>query len=114
MAWRYGVLLAAMLALPAFAQEIDAETDRALWCATALTMLDQMGAYPPEAANVVAVTRIWYRRAFNGFDRLGLGDAEADVVSQSYIDELGLQLPDYLVSSDEDALRLDIHACFEP
>lgn len=114
MRWTYGLMLAAILAMPVSAQEIDAKTDQALWCATALTMLDQMGAYPVEAENVVAVTRIWYRKAFNGLDRLGVSDDEIDVVSQSYIDELGMQLPDYLISSDEDALRLNIHACFEP
>ena len=114
MGWRYGLMLAALMAMPVCAQEIDAETDEALWCATALTMLDNMGAYPPEAANATAVARLWYRKAFNGFDRLGLGDAEAEAIGQSYAEELAMQLPDYLVSSDEDALRLDIHACFEP
>lgn len=109
----YGIMLAAMLTLPVWAQELDAETDQALWCATALTMIDQMGVYPPEADNVVAVTRIWYRKGFNGLDRLGASEAEIEAISQSYIDELRMQLPDYLVSSDEEALRLDIRACFE-
>ncbi|MBE7732404.1 hypothetical protein [Devosia faecipullorum] len=114
MRWAYGLMLAAMLAMPVSGEEIDAETDQALWCATALTMLDQMGAYPPEADNVVAVTRIWYRKGLSGLDRLGVGEDEIDAISQSYIDELGMQLPDYLISSDEEALRLNIHACFEP
>ncbi len=111
--WVIGVFVAALVA-PVSAQEISAEGDQALWCATALTMIDQMGAYPPEAADVVAVTRVWYRKAFAAFDAAGLDDAEADMLTQSYIDELGMQLPDYLISGDPDALRLDINACFEP
>jgi hypothetical protein len=106
-------LLLPLLAFPALAQDISPEADKALWCATALSMLDSMGAYPVEAPDVIAVTRTWYRRAFTAFDSAGLSDAEVDSLSTSYIEELSMQLPDYLVSSDEDALRLNIHSCFE-
>lgn len=109
------VLAVSLLAvMPTLAQEISAEADKAMWCATAITLLDTMGAYPPEAENAVALARIWSRRAVNAFDAAGFSDEEIDVLADSYLDELSMQLPDYLISSDEDALRLNIHACFEP
>lgn len=102
------------LAAPVVAQEISETADQAMWCASAIDLLDTLGVYPAEAVNPVALARQWSRRAFQEFDAAGFSDAEVDMLIESYADEVAMQLPHYLVNSDEDALRHDIHACSEP
>jgi hypothetical protein len=103
-----------LLATPVMAQEISEAADQAMWCASAIALLDTLGVYPADAVNPVALSRQWSRRAFQEFDAAGFSDAEVDMLIQSYAEEVAMQVPDYLVSSDEDALRHNIYACSEP
>lgn len=111
---RLTIALAATAMLsPVSAQQLSAETDQAMWCATAITLLDAMGVYPDSAPDAIALSRLWLQPAFREFDRLGLSEDAVAALVSSYNDELSMQLPNYLVSSDPDALRLDINACIE-
>ncbi len=103
-----------LLATPVMAQEVSEKADQAMWCASAINLLDMLGVYPADAVSPVALARQWSRRVFQEFDAAGFSDAEVDMLIQSYADEVAMQVPDYLVSSDEDALRHNIYACSEP
>lgn len=105
-------IILAVLASPAGAQEISPEVDKGLWCATAIYLLDEMGIYPPEADDAQALTDFWGDPAMIELDMDGLSDEAIETVVSSYVDELSMQLPDYLASSDPEALRLDLNACF--
>ncbi len=102
------------VAMPASAEEISESADQALWCASAIQVLDMLGVYPPEAHSSAALTRRWSRIAFEAFDKAGFTDEYVDALIASYMDEASMQVPDYLVSSDEAALRFDLNTCLEP
>lgn len=106
-------LCVSALATPVWAQDVSAEADHAMWCSSAITVLDKMGAYPPEAPTAVAVARLWHRQAFMEFQTAGLKDEMISALIDSYVSEAYMQLSDYLISSDPDALRFDLNVCLE-
>jgi hypothetical protein len=104
-------VIAAMV--PVAAQEISAEADQAMWCITAIQLLDVLGAYPEEAIEPSLLADIWSLVALEEFGAKGFSDDTVNALFESYSDELEMQLPDYLVSGDPDALRHDIGTCLE-
>lgn len=106
-------LIFALGLMPASAQEISAEADQAMWCISAIQLLDVLGVYPEEALDADLLADIWSLTAFEEFDAKGLSDESVEALFESYADEVSMQLPDYLVSSDPAALRHDIGVCLE-
>lgn len=110
--WLASLFVIAAMA-PVAAQEISAEADQAMWCITAIQLLDVLGAYPEEAIEPSLLADIWSLVAFEELGAKGFSDDTVNALFESYADELEMQLPDYLVSGDPDALRHDIGTCLE-
>ncbi len=105
--------ICAALLTPAAAQELSPDADLAMWCISAIQVLEVLGVYPPEAIDPALRADIWSLVAFEEFDAKGLSGESVEALFESYAEELSMQLPDYLVSSDPAALRHDVGVCLE-
>lgn len=110
--WLAGLVLFAAMA-PVAAQELSPEADEAMWCLTAVNLLDVLGAYSGDGTQIDLLRDVWTTVALYELDLDGVTEDEMDGLIESYTAELEMQLPDYLVTSDPSALRHDIDVCLD-
>lgn len=106
-------LIALALAGAALAQAQGSAEDKALWCKAINEELYGIGALEgDEAERAEARQRALEAKADAALASLGLGEADADAVRESYAAEAEMQAADFAAGGGAASLRLDYAACF--
>ncbi len=96
------------------AQKFGEDADFSMWCIAAMDVMEEKGLLPDVITDAVLDSAYDRHEKIVDADiaKLGMSDDTLAMMRRSYLDEAGMQIPDWAMSRDAAALRYDLDRCF--